>query len=118
MSDMQSEQTGGYLLSGKPGVSAQPEKILQRAIDRGVRQKGAVILSWWAAVNNRLLDYYAGIVLLVLWELAPRLKWIDSQFFPAPTTILAEAVKLASTGELLIHVAVSLQRTLQGLLLP
>ncbi|ACM20842.1 ABC transporter, membrane protein [Geotalea daltonii FRC-32] len=114
MSDTQTEKTGNYLFPRKKEIG-WAEKVSQRAIDEANGQKVAGILSWLAALNNRLLDYYVGIALLVLWELAPRLKWIDSQFVPAPTAIITEGAKLASSGELLVHIAISLQRTLQGL---
>ena len=67
-------------------------------------------------LNNKLIDYYGVAVLILLWELAPRLGWIDSQFFPAPSTIFAEGAKLWTDGTLVLHIAVSLQRTFLGLI--
>jgi NitT/TauT family transport system permease protein len=58
----------------------------------------------------------AGILgALVLWEAAPRLHWLDSQFFPPPSVVLADGYRLLVTGALGVHVAVSLARTLVGL---
>jgi NitT/TauT family transport system permease protein len=69
-----------------------------------------------AALHDRLLDWYGMIALLLLWEAAPRLGWIDSQFFPPPSVIVLAGWQLAGTGELFVHIGVSLQRTIQGLL--
>ena len=77
-----------------------------------VRVRGEGLLS---LLNDRLIDYYGMVLLLVLWEAAPRLGWIDSQFFPPPSLIAREGAKLAASGELLVHIGVSLQRTVQGL---
>ncbi|QXE91366.1 ABC transporter permease [Geomonas subterranea] len=66
-------------------------------------------------LNDRLLDWYGLALLLALWEIAPRLGWIDIQFFPPPSLIVEEGVKLASRGELLAQITSSLARLLQGL---
>jgi len=69
-----------------------------------------------AGINDFLLDYYGLALLVLLWELAPRLGWIDAQFFPPLSLVFQEAVKITVTGELLNHIVASLQRTVQGLL--
>ena len=66
-------------------------------------------------INDRLLDWYGLVVLLALWEAAPRLGWIDVQFFPPPSLILAEGALMAGRGELLVQITASLQRLVQGL---
>ena len=66
-------------------------------------------------MNDRLLDWYGLAVLLALWEAAPRLGWIDVQFFPPPSLILAEGALMAGRGELLVQITASLQRLVQGL---
>jgi len=76
---------------------------------------GSIFLRRFLAIHDLLLDWYGIILLLVLWQLCPTLGWIDGRFFPPPSTILAEGVKLVLKGELPAHVLVSLQRTLLGL---
>ncbi len=68
------------------------------------------------SLKEKLMDYYGIAVLVILWEVAPRLGWIDSQFFPALSSVFAEGVKLWADGTLLLHIAVSLQRTFLGLM--
>ncbi len=110
MSDVQTRK-GDVLILGNKAASGTADGV--RAT--GKEESRLKLPSLLVAVNNRLLDYYLAIVLVVLWELAPRLEWIDSQFFPAPSTIIAEGVKLTTEGTLLVHIGVSLQRTVQGL---
>ncbi|MBI1920998.1 MAG: ABC transporter permease [Geobacter sp.] len=68
-----------------------------------------------SAVNGRLLDWYGLLTLAILWEVGPRRGWIDIQFFPPPSAIIAEGGKLAEKGELLVHIVASLERTFLGL---
>lgn len=112
MSDIGTEPGSRYLYSSQTETVIDEER--QGTCLKVGRLKIA-IPEWFARVNNRLLDYYVGIALLVLWEMVLRLKWVDTQFLPAPTTILAEGAKLVSSGELFVHIAASLQRTMEGL---
>ena len=60
----------------------------------------------------------SGILLLALiWELAPRLGWVDRQFFPPLSQVLLFLGKLAVSGVLFIHIASTLQRVFLGLVL-
>lgn len=72
---------------------------------------------WLALLNDKLLDTYGIIAFLLLWEFAPRFGWADPQFIPPLSKVLLAAWKLAITGDLFIHIAASLQRTLVGLVL-
>ncbi len=69
-----------------------------------------------AITTNNLMDYYGVAILILLWEVAPRLGWIDSQFFPPLSSIYGEGCKLWADGTLTVHIAVSLKRTFLGLL--
>ena len=53
----------------------------------------------------------ASLVLLGLaWEVVARLGWVPALFLPAPTAVLAEAGRMARSGELWRHLGVSLGR--------
>jgi NitT/TauT family transport system permease protein len=52
-------------------------------------------------LRDRLLAAGAPVTLLLLWELAVYLEWIDARFFPAPSAILAALWALTVKGELL-----------------
>ena len=72
---------------------------------------------WLVRINDRLLDIYGIAGFLLLWEAAPRLGWADPQFIPPLSRVLLAGSQLALSGELFVHSAASLQRTLIGLLL-
>lgn len=70
---------------------------------------------FWARLHTRLLDVYGFAALLLLWELAPRLGWLDARYFPPVSKIAATGLRMLGTGELPRHVVASLLRTLAGL---
>jgi NitT/TauT family transport system permease protein len=69
------------------------------------------------AVSDNLaaLSGLAGFFLL--WEIVPRTGIIDDQFLPPVSAALAAAAKMTAGGELFVHMAASVQRTLIGLFL-
>lgn len=100
-----------------PVVEVGPVKVIE--VETAATGKGA---SLWSAlyeaaakVNDWLLDWYGIVAIVVLWELTPRLGWIDTQFFPPPTAILDEGRKLIAKGEFFVQVVASLRRVVTGL---
>src|SRR5262245_8804034 len=79
--------------------------------DVGAAQKAA------ARRRERLMSIGSPLGLLLAWELAARFGLIDVRFFPAPTTIIGALIELTRSGELIEHVAISLQRIGLGFLL-
>jgi NitT/TauT family transport system permease protein len=67
-------------------------------------------------LNHKFMGWYGIIGFLFIWQLAPMLNIVNSQFIPPVSSILAEALKLLSGGLIFIHAATSLQRVLLGLL--
>ena len=112
MSDVQAHESSLLIVGGRHAVAGTVD--VARATGNGTtllrRSVDAI-----AAINDRLLDWYGIVALFVLWECSSRWGWIDNQFFPPPSIILAEGWKLAATGELFLHVLVSLQRIFSGL---
>jgi NitT/TauT family transport system permease protein len=53
----------------------------------------------------------------LLWEVAPRVGVIDEQFLPPVSAVMAAMAKMTAGGELFVHMAASVQRTLIGLFL-
>src|SRR5512136_710925 len=52
-------------------------------------------------LRDRLLAIGSPILLLALWEYAVRVGWLDSRFFPAPSSVFVALGNLATKGELL-----------------
>lgn len=57
------------------------------------------------------------ICMFLLWELAGRLRWIDVLLFSYPSKVFAQIGKDIASGELWIHVAVTVGETAVGFLL-
>lgn len=69
------------------------------------------------SATERWVSILSPIVLLVLWELAARLGWVDDRFFPPPSGIASTFWEMTLSGELVGHTLTSLQRVLLGFLL-
>jgi NitT/TauT family transport system permease protein len=67
--------------------------------------------------RERILSFASPIGLLLLWEIAGRLGFIDVRFFPVPSAIITVLVRMVISGELIEHVLISLQRISLGFLL-
>jgi len=65
--------------------------------------------------NNIILRWSGVVIFLLLWEIAPRLDWVDPYFLPSFSTVIFEIVRLFVSGYLGIHILVSLWRALVGL---
>ncbi len=83
--------------------------------ENGAALKWSSLFELISSVNDRLLNWYGLVALILLWEVGPRYGWIDSQFFPPPSAILAEGLRLAGKGKLHVHILISLRRTFTGL---
>jgi NitT/TauT family transport system permease protein len=67
--------------------------------------------------RDRLLNVISPVALLLLWEVCARLGFIDTRFFPAPSSIVATMTEMLGTGELVTHTVVSLERLAYGTVL-
>src|SRR5262245_25721685 len=95
-------------------ISTTSERASSRAaevVDVGEAQKLA------ARRRERLMSIGSPLGLLLAWEIAARFGAIDVRFFPAPSTIIGVLIDLTRSGELIEHVAISLQRIALGFLL-
>lgn len=53
-------------------------------------------------------------VFLLLWEIAPRLGWLNPIFFPPFSEVMVALRELAASGTLALHILASLQRAAYG----
>lgn len=70
-----------------------------------VRQKRTAI---------RVTQIAIAFVFLALWELAAQLKWIDSFITSQPTRIWKTIINLHNSGDLYLHISVTLYETIIG----
>lgn len=68
--------------------------------------------------NRRILITQIGLFLLflILWEMAARLKWIDTFLTSSPSAILKLTIEYMFRGRLFHHISVSVMETLAGFL--
>ena len=75
------------------------------------------------ATVERLLSILSPILLLGLWEFFSQIRVIDTRFFPAPSSIFAVLVTMLQpspqypSGELWLHLSISLTRIVIGFVL-
>ena len=55
------------------------------------------------------------IIFLILWEIAPRLGWVEKAYLPPFSDVIASLLNLIKSGVLFKHVGISLSRSLKGL---
>jgi len=56
-----------------------------------------------------LLGLALPVVLVVLWEVASQLQWIDARFFPGPSRIAQSAVGMIASGQWFLDVGATLR---------
>lgn len=69
------------------------------------------------AARDRLLSIASPVGLLLIWEAAARFGFIDTRFFPAPSSVLTLLFQMVRSGELLTNTLASLSRLFWGTLL-
>jgi NitT/TauT family transport system permease protein len=80
----------------------------------GTPEQGFVVS---VRTRERILGIASPIALLVVWELAARLNFIDTRFFPAPSSVIAVLIDMLRSGELVTNTLVSLRRLAWGTLI-
>lgn len=97
----------------EPGAFADPPTLGRRSVFDTVRgSRGAGALAGKA--RGALRASVAIVVFLVLWELAPRLGWVDPVFLPSFTAVMATFAGLAQDGTLATQAGTSLTRAGAG----
>ncbi|PQV49340.1 ABC transporter permease subunit [Paraburkholderia sp. BL21I4N1] len=62
----------------------------------------------------RWLSWLVPLLVLVLWQIAAQVGLLSPQVLPAPSSVAATALELARSGELFVHLGVSLLRAAAG----
>ncbi|MGG4102537.1 ABC transporter permease [Paenibacillus lautus] len=79
----------------------------QKRLDRRFRLK----------LTNALIGWLVPLFIIIAWQTAGVLGWLNPILLPTPLSILNEFVHLTSTGELIRHLGISSWRALLGFLL-
>ena len=67
--------------------------------------------------RERILGIASPVLLLAVWEAAARFHFIDTRFFPAPSSVIAVMIEMLRSGELVTNTLVSLRRLALGTLI-
>lgn len=65
-------------------------------------------------VKHVFFKSIAIVTFLALWEISPKLNWIDPAFVVPPSQILITIAEMWTSGDLLTHIAISFQRAIVG----
>ncbi|HEY9061803.1 MAG TPA: ABC transporter permease [Pseudobacteroides sp.] len=68
-------------------------------------------------LKNVLIKSIAIIGFMALWEIMPRIGLVDKMYLPPFSEVITAFGKLVISGDLFIHIASSLKRSMSGLLL-
>jgi sulfonate transport system permease protein len=66
---------------------------------------------------NRGIGFVIPLILLVAWEILTRIGFFPPNLLPAPSTVALTLWSLAASGELFIHIGITLYRVFLGFLL-
>lgn len=66
---------------------------------------------------QQLLPWLIPVLLIVIWQVAVSLGWINDKLLPAPSAVLATGVHLWATGELPRNISISLYRATTGFII-
>jgi sulfonate transport system permease protein len=71
-------------------------------------------VSPWAGLRRRATPWLVPALIVLAWEAASRFGWLSTRVLPEPLAVLAAFWRLAASGELWLHVAVSTRRAALG----
>lgn len=84
--------------------------VLSSVPDADAVAAGKSASSWRAAGLNKIVPWIVPILLITVWQLAAQVGWLSSRILPEPLAVEKAAWVLAASGELWVHVKMSLWR--------
>ncbi|MHC8333806.1 ABC transporter permease [Pseudomonas sp. LB3P25] len=81
---------------------------------RSVQVKPVLAQVWGRRLTQVALPWLLPVVLFSLWHLGAKQGWLSAQVLPPPEFIYQTLVELATSGDLWLNTAASLQRVLVG----
>lgn len=63
------------------------------------------------------MGFIVPVFLLIAWQLAANIGWIETVWFPAPITIAQTFYELAASGELFEHIGITSMRVMSGFII-
>lgn len=69
------------------------------------------------AIGSLLLPWILPLLILIAWQLTASLQLVSSKIFPTPVMVLVSAWHLIESGKLFVHLKISVERALLGMLI-
>lgn len=86
--------------------------MTQKALRQNVNQS-----MFLPAIMRTLVPWLLPVTLLLIWQMAANIGWLEKQILPAPSSVIVAFWHLLLSGELFVHVQISAGRALLGLLI-
>ncbi len=86
--------------------------MTQKALRQNVNQS-----MFLPAIMRTLVPWLLPVTLLLIWQVAANIGWLEKQILPAPSSVIVAFWHLLLSGELFVHVQISAGRALLGLLI-
>jgi NitT/TauT family transport system permease protein len=86
----------------------QVEDIVHKGANGELERKEAIY---------RLISIVSPFFILIAWEALVRIGVLDFRFFPPPSEVLILLIEMTLSGEILMHLSISLQRIIFGFVL-
>ncbi len=83
-------------------------------LQRSQKKQNKKLVSWLKHSSQIFIPWLVPILLILAWQFAAQVGWISTRVLPAPTAVIDAGIKLAISGELTKHIAISGQRALIG----
>lgn len=74
-------------------------------------------IAFWPAITRTVVPWLLPVTLLLIWQIAANIGWLEKRILPAPSAVVVAFWHLLLSGELFTHVRVSAGRALLGLLI-
>lgn len=74
-------------------------------------------IAFWPAIAQTVVPWLLPVTLLLIWQIAANIGWLEKRILPAPSAVVLAFWHLLLSGELFTHVWVSAGRALLGLLI-
>lgn len=74
-------------------------------------------IAFWPAIARTVVPWLLPVTLLLIWQIAANIGWLEKRILPAPSAVVLAFWHLLLSGELFTHVRVSAGRALLGLLI-
>lgn len=68
-------------------------------------------------ISRQVIPWVVPIVLIIIWQILVQTNIISTRVLPAPTAVVEAGIRLAASGELLKHVAISGGRAITGFII-